>query len=113
MVAVQVRDFVGEIELVLRPADSIFAAIPQADVGRKTPLISRHRKPNPLAPEFTPYPVPTPLYALAGITPVSDATEFPELGAAPPRRSFTQCEFGVQVQTPAYSLVSPDTQVDQ
>ena len=30
VVAMQVGDFIGEIELVLRPADTIFAAIPQA-----------------------------------------------------------------------------------
>ena len=45
--------------------------------------------------------------------PVSAAMELPELGAAPPRRSFTQFEFGVQVQAPANSSVLPTPKVLQ
>ena len=74
----------------------------------ENPLMFMHMKPNPLAPVFIPYP---PGYALAGFVFVSAAIELPELGAAPPRRSFTQLEFGVQVQAPAYSFVFPTPNV--
>ena len=51
VVAVQVGDFVGEIELVLRSADTIFPAVPQAGLLLgKIPLMFMHIKPNPLRP---------------------------------------------------------------
>lgn len=112
MVAMQVGDFVGEVELVLWPTDPFLPQSPKPLLVGKMPVISTHIKPNPLEPVFTPNPPPT-LYGCPGILPVSCATELPELGAAPPRRSFTQLEFGVQVQAPAYSLVLPTPKVLQ
>ena len=47
VVAVQVRDFIGEIELVLWSAYTVLPAISQASCGSVTPLIVMHTKPKP------------------------------------------------------------------
>ena len=55
VVAVQVGNFVGEIELVLRPADTVLPAISQAGrASRKYRRLLMHIKPNPVVPVLIP-----------------------------------------------------------
>ena len=59
----------------------------------ETPVIVMHIKPKPVGTRI--HAVPARDTGLQELLPASCATELPELGAAPPRRSFTQLEFGV------------------